>query len=49
MTIGRALLEAVACMLAGFLLGIFLIAFLRTSEAASNWIGELVYLIRYGI
>lgn len=49
MTIGRALLEAVACMLAGFLIGIFLIAFLRTSETAGNWIGELIQLIRYGV
>ena len=49
MSLRRACLEILACILAGLLLGSLLMAFLRSSEAAGNWIGELVYLIRHGI
>ena len=49
MSLRRALLEIATCILAGILLGFTALAFLRSSEAAGNWIGELVYLIRHGI
>jgi len=49
MSLRRALLQIAACILAGLLLGSLLFAFLRSSEAAGQWIGELVYLIRNGI
>jgi len=49
MSLRRAALQILVCILAGFLLGVLLMAFLRSSEAAGNWVGELVYLIRYGI
>jgi hypothetical protein len=49
MSLRRASLQIATCILAGLLLGSLLIAFLRSSAAAGNWIGELVYLIRYGI
>jgi hypothetical protein len=49
MSLRRACLEILACILAGLILGSLLMAFLRSSEAAGNWIGELVYLIRHGI
>lgn len=47
--IRRAILEIVACILTGLLLGVLLIALVRSHEAAGQWIGELVHLIRYGI
>lgn len=49
MSLRSALLQILACILAGLLLGFVGMAFLRSSEAAGQWIGELVYLIRNGI
>jgi len=49
MSLRRALLQIATCIFAGLFLGALLIAFLRSSEAAGQWIGELVYLIRNGI
>ncbi len=49
MSLRTALLQIATCLVAGVMLGSLLIAFLRSSEAAGNWIGELVYLIRHGI
>lgn len=49
MGLRRASLEILICLVAGILLGFTALAFLRSSEAAGQWIGELVYLIRNGI
>lgn len=49
MSPARALAEIGCCIVSGLALGSLALLYLRSSQAALVWIGELIHLIRYGI